>query len=422
MKSGGRAHAEIFRIELKTDVDDLAAGYRRDHFRRPPPRAPPPPPPAAWARAAPPPPPPPPPPRRIEACATAAIALILDGAVAGLPCVSAGVAGIAERFIARRPVAQRLITRGPVADIAIAACACASAAAQIGAVAGAARLQHLLTARATEVQLIAAAGIVAAEFGRDARVVVTDVAAVRRIVRPVIAVDVVDVGRAVDVDVSAAPIEAAAPAIAARRPTAERIAGAERQPGRQNCDADIGRRRPVIGRIVRIRPVTIDHGGIVIRHVELVRIGRRDVDVLLAARALRGHRLLAGRLQLVVGLRLHTQALDRIHDVGLLRQHRVAELLRPVELVAHHVEHVGRGRERFYAVVPVLLVDRRLERVALESLVGIGPAVGLDDFERIGRGHEDFREQRVGIERDRSDQRIELASGQQLLRRRRSRL
>ena len=55
-------------------------------------------------------------------------------------------------------------------------------------------------------------------------------------------------------------------------------------------------------------------------------------------------------------------------------------------------------------------------------LVGIGPAVGLDDFERIGRGHENFRQQRVGIKRDRSDQRIELPGGQQLLRRRRCRL
>ena len=27
-EAGGRAHAEIFRIELETDVDDLAAGYR----------------------------------------------------------------------------------------------------------------------------------------------------------------------------------------------------------------------------------------------------------------------------------------------------------------------------------------------------------------------------------------------------------
>ena len=26
-ESGGRAHAEIFRIELETDVDDLTAGY-----------------------------------------------------------------------------------------------------------------------------------------------------------------------------------------------------------------------------------------------------------------------------------------------------------------------------------------------------------------------------------------------------------
>ena len=140
-------------------------------------------------------------------------------------------------------------------------------------------------------------------------------------------------------------------------------------PVASNAGADIGRRRPVIRRVVRIGPRPVDDGRIVIRHVDLVRVGRCDVDVLPAALLLRRHGLLAGRLQLVVGLRLGTKPLDGVHDVGLLRQHRVAELLRPVELVAHHVEHVGRRRERLYAVVPVLLVERRLERIALKTLL-----------------------------------------------------
>jgi hypothetical protein len=35
-------------------------------------------------------------------------------------------------------------------------------------------------------------------------------------------------------------------------------------------------------------------------------------------------------------------ALDRVHHVGLLRQHGVAEILGPIDLVAHHLEHVRR--------------------------------------------------------------------------------
>jgi hypothetical protein len=49
--------------------------------------------------------------------------------------------------------------------------------------------------------------------------------------------------------------------------------------------------------------------------------------------------LLIGRCQLVVRLSLRAQTLDRIHHVGLLRQKRIAELLRPIELTAHHREH-----------------------------------------------------------------------------------
>src|SRR5262249_36712715 len=92
----------------------------------------------------------------------------------------------------------------------------------------------------------------------------------RWIVYPIIAttaVDVVDVDVAIDVDVVAAPIHAAAP-IATSGPAAERVAGTERESGRENAGADIGRRRPVVGRVGWRRPRSIDHGGIVIRNID----------------------------------------------------------------------------------------------------------------------------------------------------------
>ena len=36
------------------------------------------------------------------------------------------------------------------------------------------------------------------------------------------------------------------------------------------------------------------------------------------------------------------------------------------------------------------------------------PTIRFDDFERIGRGHQDLREQRIRIERDRCKQLVEL--------------
>ena len=51
--------------------------------------------------------------------------------------------------------------------------------------------------------------------------------------------------------------------------------------------------------------------------------------------------------------------------------------------------------------------DRRVGR---EVGVGSHPAVGLDKIEREGRGDEDLGEQRIGIERDRPEQRVEIRS------------
>ena len=125
--------------------------------------------------------------------------------------------------------------------------------------------------------------------------------------------------------------------------------------------------------------------------------------------------LLFRRLELVGCLRSRAQPLDRVHHVGLLRQHRIAELLRPVELVAHHAQHGRHGDERLHAGVPALLVQRRLQLVAGQSLVGARPAIGLHHLERIGRGHQDFGKQGVRIERDRREQLIELFGLEQRL-------
>jgi hypothetical protein len=98
-----------------------------------------------------------------------------------------------------------------------------------------------------------------------------------------------------------------------------------------------------------------------------------------------------------------------------LRQDGVAELLRPLEFVVQHLKHRGRCRQRFDALVPALFADFGFELGTAEPLVGGQPALGLNDFQRKGRGHQDLGDQRVGIERDRSQQRVELSSGQQLL-------
>ncbi len=65
-----------------------------------------------------------------------------------------------------------------------------------------------------------------------------------------------------------------------------------------------------------------------------------------------------------------------------------------------------------------LLVDLGLQRIALQRLVLLQPAIGLHHFQRIGRCCQHIGEQFVGIERDRRDQRLELLGLQQLRARR----
>ncbi|MGY4326915.1 hypothetical protein ACVWWG_001332 [Bradyrhizobium sp. LB7.2] len=64
--------------------------------------------------------------------------------------------------------------------------------------------------------------------------------------------------------------------------------------------------------------------------------------------------------------------------------------------------------------VPGLLVDLPLQRIALQGLVLLQPAVGLDHLQRIGRGSQHVGKEFVGIERDRRDQRFDLLGLQKL--------
>ena len=51
----------------------------------------------------------------------------------------------------------------------------------------------------------------------------------------------------------------------------------------------------------------------------------------------------------------------------------------------------------------------------LRFLFSFIQAIGFHDLERIGRGRQHVREQRIGIERDRRNQRLELLRLQQRL-------
>ena len=125
---------------------------------------------------------------------------------------------------------------------------------------------------------------------------------------------------------------------------------------------------------------------------------------------LNGHFLLRRRFQRPGGCRFAAQALHRRQAIRLLAQKGVAELLRPVELLRHHLEDARKRHQRFDARVPALPFQRLCQRIAFERcILRIGhPARRHDDLERISGGRQDLDDQLVRIERDRRQDLVEL--------------
>src|SRR6267142_1868581 len=279
------------------------------------------------------------------------------------------------------------------------------------------RTKHRLPIAAAEIHPIRSAGlqIAVAEALLNVRVVVSHALAMRGVVLPVVP-DIVGPVVVVDVEVAVAPVASAAPVIA---PASDGPARTEGETRRDHARADIGRVTEVIGLIVRIGPGSVNRRRIVVRHVHRIGIGRLDDDRLLAFLRLNPDLLLPGGDQLLVVIGLGAQALDRVHHIRLLCQHGIAQVLGPVDLVAHHRNDVCGARERLDAVVPGLFLDLFLQCIALQGLARFEPAIGLHHFQRIGRRRQYICQQFVWIQRNRRNQRLELLGLQQLYRRRR---
>jgi hypothetical protein len=100
----------------------------------------------------------------------------------------------------------------------------------------------------------------------------------------------------------------------------------------------VSRRSPVrrvVRRIVRPPPAAENAGGIVGRDVNDSRVLRDDRDVII----MDVDDLLCVAHQCARGLRLPAHTLYGVHDICLLRDERVTELLSPPQISAHAIEH-----------------------------------------------------------------------------------
>lgn len=207
-------------------------------------------------------------------------------------------------------------------------------------------------------------------------------------IRPVtLAVDVpVNVGIAVDVDVDipTAPV-ATTPGIPPCR--AQRDASGKGKCRRSHIPGGIIH----IGWIGGIRPGAIHHCGVVRRDVHHLGIGRFDLDHGgLCLGLLDDHRLLFRGLQVALRLRPGAESLDGIQHVLLLRQKRVAEPLGHVELLTHHGKYLGKVHQRLHTRIPVLCLQGRGQRLALQRLVRLGPPISLHHLQGIRGSHQDL--------------------------------
>ena len=196
----------------------------------------------------------------------------------------------------------------------------------------------------------------------------------------------------VDIDVARSPVRSSpAPERAGDRDTSP-----EGKPRRQRRSEVIASRRRIVGgRIGRVGPCAVDDGRIVGGHVHRVGLRRLDND----RRDVLRDDLLRVALQGSRRLRSASQRLHRGKHVALLRQECVTQLLCPVELIAHHLQHGREGYQRLHACVPVLPIERLEQCIALQVHVAWlrKPAVRHHHFQRIGRGNQDLGQQIIGI-------------------------
>ena len=200
-------------------------------------------------------------------------------------------------------------------------------------------------------------------------------------IRPVtLAVDVrIEIGIAVDVDVDITTVPVAStPGVAPCR--AQRHTSGKGKCPRGHSSVGIIR----IGRIGWIGPCTIHHSRIVRRDVHHLGIGRFDLDHGgLRCGLLDDHRLLFRGLQVALRLRLGAESLDGVHDVLLLRQKRVAQLLGHVELLAHRGKDLGKVHQRFHTRIPALCLKGLGKRIAFQGLVRLCPTIRLHHLQGI---------------------------------------
>ena len=162
------------------------------------------------------------------------------------------------------------------------------------------------------------------------------------------------------------------------------------------------RRRSVIGHDVWR---SVNHRRVVLRDVNDLRIGGLNHDGLW--RRLRYLNLRSG-FEGARGLRFLPHDLHCGHHVRLLIVKCLPQTRCPCQIFRHVIEHIRKLYERFHAVIPSLLIHGGAQGASGERFVLLHPVIGNRHLVGKGRSGQDLCHQIVGVERDGSDQSIQL--------------
>ena len=144
--------------------------------------------------------------------------------------------------------------------------------------------------------------------------------------------------------------------------------------------------------------------GIVFRHVNDLRIRRRDRDRL----SLVGHGLLRRAVQVAGLLRPVAHDLNGIEHTLRFVHVSLAERGGPGKILVHRRKHSRKLRERLYARIPWLRIYGLGECLPFQFSMLLYPAFRFHDLRGITRARNHLRDQRVRVESNRRDQLIQF--------------
>jgi len=139
-----------------------------------------------------------------------------------------------------------------------------------------------------------------------------------------------------------------------------------------------------------------------------LRIGWLDYIDRLTRGLLHFHLILVVAAQRAGSIGLRAQTLNRSRDRRLVRRKCVADGGVVVDVLRHHGDDLGKIYQGYERWIEARRLRRVGERGAAEIGILLQPVIHVENFLRIGAGSGDLREQRIRIERDRSEQLVQF--------------